>query len=297
MKNTIKSRKEFIQSTLTLTSAGVISGMLSCRNDRSVRFGVLTDSHFADRGPAGSRYYKDSGNKIQQAVDLFDKEKVDFIIELGDFKDQDDPPDESRTLKYLSFIEKIYQKFNGPTYHVLGNHDVDSISKQQFLKQIKNTNISAEKSYYSFDGNGFHFVVLDANFNSDGASYDHGDFDWTDPNISPAQLEWLSNDLKKTSLPTITFVHQLLDGEGPHHIKNANAVRNILEQSNKVFAVFQGHKHDGGYSLINKLHYLTLEAVVEGRGLENNRFYIVEINRNLKIKLSGFGKGQSALYS
>ena len=64
-------------------------------------------------------------------------------------------------------------------YHVLGNHDADSISKEQFLANIKNTNISDGSKYYSFDLKGLHFIVLDANYCADGSDYDHGNFSWT----------------------------------------------------------------------------------------------------------------------
>jgi alkaline phosphatase len=78
-------------------------------------------------------------------------QKVDFLVELGDFKDQNNPAIEQRTLTYLRAVEKVFQKFNGATYHVLGNHDIDSISKEQFLTNVENTSIDQAKSYYSFD--------------------------------------------------------------------------------------------------------------------------------------------------
>lgn len=295
---TIKeSRRIFLKSSIHLTTAGLFAGTLSCQSKKSIRFGILTDSHFADREQAGTRFYKDSAEKMQHAVDFFKTEKVDFVIELGDFKDQDTPPEEAKTIQYLRTIEKTFKSFGGPIYHVLGNHDMDSLSKKQLLQNITNTNIPSDKSYYSFNKNGFHFVVLDANFQSDGSDYDHGNFDWTDANIPPAELAWLGEDLEKSNKPIIVFVHQLLDGEGLHRINNRENVRQILQRSNKIIAVFHGHKHDGDYSLIKKIHYITLQAMVEGQGLENNRYYVVEIDNNLGIKISGFGKAASAIYS
>jgi alkaline phosphatase len=171
---------------------------------------------------------------------------------------------------------------------VLGNHDVDSISKTQFLNNIENAGIDYGKSYYSFDFNGVHLIVLDANYKSDGTDYDHGNFDWTDANIPPAELEWLMQDLAATRKPTIVFIHQLLDGSGSHYVNNAAEVRGILEQSGRVLAVFQGHRHDGSYSLIEGIHYYTLKAMVEGPVPESNSYAIVEVRPDMSISVTGY---------
>ena len=229
-------------------------------------------------------------DKLAECVSLMNVEKVDFLIELGDFKDQDSPPVEQKTLSYLQAVENVYQGFNGPTYHVLGNHDLDSISKGQFLAGVENTDIDSRRSYYSFDLNGLHFVVLDANFKADGSDYDHGNFDWTDTNIPPAELDWLKQDLATAPGPAILFVHQLLDGTGSYYVKNADDVRQILQKSGKVLAVFQGHHHEGSYSYIRQIHYYTLKAQVEGPGPENNSYAIVEIRPDMSITVTGYHK-------
>jgi predicted phosphodiesterase len=220
-------------------------------------------------------------------------QKVDFLIELGDFKDQNQPPVEQKTITYLRAVEKVFQKFNGPTYHVLGNHDEDSISKEQFLTNVENTGIAPAKSYYSFDFNGVHFVILDANYRADGTDYDHGNFDWTDANIPPAELNWLKQDLAAEPGPVILFTHQLLDGAGPYYVKNAAKVRQVLKESDKVTAVFQGHHHSGSYSRIEGIHYYTLKAMVEGRGEENNAYAIVEVRPDRSITVTGYRKAVS----
>ena len=114
-------------------------------------------------------------------------EKVDFLVEMGDFKDENKKPIEDKTIAHLRAVEEVFQKFTGPTYHVLGNHDMDSISKKQFLANVENTGIDPAKSFYSFDSKGLHFTVLDANYTSDRTDYDHGNFSWSDANIPPRQ--------------------------------------------------------------------------------------------------------------
>jgi predicted phosphodiesterase len=218
-------------------------------------------------------------------------EKVDFLAELGDFKDQDIPPDEKSTLEYLKRIEKIFSQFNGPRYHVLGNHDVDSISKQQFLTNIVNTGIPESNSFYHFDSHGVRFVVLDANYRLDGVDYNKGNFDWEDTNIPPAQLKWLESVLK-SDLPVIVFVHQLLDGTGSLYINNAVEVRKILSKSKNVVAVFQGHKHEGQYTFTDGIHFYTLRAMVDGSGQKNNSYAIVEIFPDFTLQITGYRKAE-----
>jgi hypothetical protein len=228
---------------------------------QTVRFGFLTDLHYADIPPAGSRIYRDSNGKAAHCIEVCKAQGVDFVIEGGDLKDQG--ADVVSTLSYLQAIEAEIQKFDGPTYHVLGNHDADNISKNQFMMSVTNTNISPASKYYSFDVKGVHFVVLDANYRSDGIDYNCGNFDWRDANIPQAQLDWMTSDLAATSGPVIVFVHQ-------------------------VIAVFQGHYHTGSYNLINGIHYYTLKAMVEGAYPTSNAFAIVEVVPGSKITIDGY---------
>ena len=259
----------------------------------TVKFGIVTDCHYADADTVGTRFYRHSFEKLAECVEAMNDQEVDFLVELGDFKDQDSPPDDQKTLSYLRAVESVFRKFKGPTYHVLGNHDADSLSKTQFLNNIENTGIDPGRSYYSFDFNGVHFIVLDANYRSDGIDYDHGNFDWTDPNIPPAELQWLRQDLAAARKPIIVFVHQLLDDAGSHYVKNAAEVRQILKQSGKVLAVFQGHRHDGSYNLVEGIHYYTLKAMVEGSGPENNSYAIVDVRPDMSINVTGYRKAIS----
>jgi len=287
------TRREFLKGTglfVTAFSSKLSfaqSGETDSREELS--FGIVTDTHYANTDPNGTRHYRESITKMTECIELMNERKVNFLIELGDFKDQGKPASEKTTLEYLDIIEKLYGHFNGPRYHVLGNHDVDSISKQQFLSHIENTGIIEKSAYYSFDLKGFHFVVLDANYKTDESDYDHGNFQWTDANIPSRQLDWLKNDLAQSSNPAIVFVHQLLDVESNDGIQNAAETRQILQDSKKVIAVFQGHRHPGHYSQIEGIHYYTLKAMIEGSGEKNNSYAVVTIKNN-SIIIEGYRK-------
>lgn len=257
-----------------------------------VRFGMATDLHSADF--AGGRNYIQSVSKLRECTDVMNREGVDFLLECGDFKDQNVPPVEAQTLKHLRDIEAVFQRFRGPTFHVLGNHDADSISKTQFLTRVTNTGIPRDRGYYSFDVNGVHFVVLDANFEKDGLEYDHGNYDWTDANVLPPQLEWLERDLASADGPTIVAVHQLLDDSADISvvIRNSEEVRRVLESSGKVALVIQGHHHAGHYHEIAGIHYYTEIAMVD-QNLPANSYAIIETAPDGTLNIKGYRRAVS----
>ena len=293
----IVTRRDFLKAT-GLAITGLSFGALFAQEDETDRiiilsFGIVTDAHFADKVVSRTRFYKESISKMTECVELMNDKKVDFLIELGDIKDMDDAGSEEGTLKFLDTIETIFKQFEGSCYHVIGNHDVDSISKKQFLSHIENSGIADESSYYSFDLKGLHFIILDANYNSDGSDYDHGKFDWTAPNIPNKEINWLKNDLASTSKPVIVFVHQQLNGEGNLYVNNATDVRQILQENKRVLAVFQGHHHAGKFSQIEDIYYYTLKAMVEGTGDPNNSYAIVDVYDDYSLSITGYRNAES----
>jgi hypothetical protein len=252
------------------------------------RFGLLTDVHYADADPKGTHFYRESLAKVREAVERFRTERVRFLAELGDFKDMVPDEPEERTLAHLVTIEREIQRFGGATYHVLGNHDLDNLSKAQVLAHVTNTGIPANRSYYAFSAGDLRFIVIDANFLRDGRGYDRGNFDWREVYLPPAELEWLRAELSAATAPVIVLGHQRLDGDGDAQVINRAEVREIFERSGKVLAVFQGHDHKGAYSLVNGIHYYTLKAVVEDSGPENNAYAVVDVHPDLSITVTGY---------
>ncbi|MHC4520998.1 MAG: alkaline phosphatase, partial [Planctomycetota bacterium] len=99
--------------------------------------------------------------------------------------------------------------------------------------------------------------------------------------------------LATTSAPVVVFTHQLLDGSGDVHINNAAAVREVLESSGRVLAVFQGHHHAGSYNQINGIHYYTLIAMVEGQGRESSAYATAELRPDTGIVVTGYRRAKS----
>lgn len=282
------SRRAFFKhGALVLASTSITPNLLFAeKKSNLLRLGLVTDLHYADKPAAGSRHYRETLKKLEESALEFDSKKPSFLVELGDFIDAADSVDVE--MRYLRTINREFSKMCKNRHYVLGNHCVDTLRKEEFLGEI-----GQDKSFYSFDKNGFHFVVLDSCFRSDGKPYARKNFKWTDANIPPEELEWLKGDLNATENKVVVFAHQRLDVNGNHGVRNNGEVRKILESSGKVQAVFQGHSHQNDLKLIGGIHYCTLVAMVEGAGLQNNGYSLMEIDSNGTISLQGFRKQSS----
>ena len=283
------SRRAFIEggtlvlASLAATSASALCPASSPTTDARLHFGLITDLHYADKDTAGTRFYRDTLDKLEEASAQFAKDKVEFIVELGDLIDAADSVQVE--LGYLKTINKTFSAICKDRHYVLGNHCVDTLTKQEFLDAVEQP-----KSYHSFDRGGYHFVALDCCYRSDHQPYQRKNFEWTDTNIPPEELEWLKSDLKQAAKPTIVFTHQRLDVSNDHGVKNCVEVRKVLEESGNVLAVFQGHSHKNELNQIQGIHYCTLQAMVEGAGPESSGYSSIEIDDQNTIRVAGFRK-------
>jgi alkaline phosphatase len=282
------TRRAFVRDgSLLLFGVGAScpSKLLAALDDvkPNVRIGLVTDLHYADKAPAGSRHYRETLEKLSEAAERFEEDKPDCVVELGDFIDAADSVETEKS--YLQRINRDFVRMAGKKHYVLGNHCVYTLTKAEFLEGV-----SQEKSYYSFDAGDFHFVVLDSCFRSDGQPYGRKNFQWTDPNIPAAEVDWLQADLQATSKKAIVFAHQRLDVSSHYGVKNAPQVRKVLEESCKVLAVFQGHSHANDYKQIEGIHYCTLVAMVEGSGADNNGYSTMDLLPNDVVRITGHRK-------
>lgn len=253
----LASRKEFI------LGAGACVLVPAAAATPLVRFGVVTDVHYADKATSGTVDYRGALAKLQAAVATLDGRGVDFIIELGDFKDNSGSV--AATLAKLDEAEAAFTAFSGAHYHVVGNHDTDVLTKDEFFAHISNTGFASASGYYSFVRGGVTFIVLDANYNSDSDDdhYSRGNWSATKSYIPPVERSWIKATLAAASGPAVVFCHQRLDAAGSNPVGNAAAVRSIIENSRKVVGVFAGHEHEGGRSNVNGVSYYTLRALAE----------------------------------
>ena len=270
-------------------------------------FGWVTDIHYCTSPvrtiPAEDsvRVYGHSLAKLRQAIDVFNTRSLDFAIELGDFKDCLDDGDRPGTIGFLQTVESAFRRYNGPRYHVCGNHDFDKISLGDFLANTENAGDAKGRTYYSFVKGGVKYIVLDACYNNaEGEHYSLGNLDWKIAVVPRDEMAWLEKELATGTEPVIVFTHQILNTwdekrckiPHPFFIHNAAEVVKTLEKSRRVLAVFSGHFHKGAYSEHNGIHYVVNQGLVENP-LPHNVCGMVHVDKKFNLYVEGLWNERS----
>lgn len=248
--------------------------LFSCtkKEVQPVRFAIVSDLHAPDM--------PDDLERMQAVVEAANRENVDFLIQLGDFIRLD-----SADIPY----RKVWDEFKGEKYHVLGNHDLDRYTKEEYV-----AGLNMPGRYYSFDKGDFHFIVLDGNNLYDGKEYKpyaRANY-YVDSKMrafmDPEQMEWLKKDLAATDKRCIIFSHQSIDTS----MNNGSEVRSILEEENrrsgfqKVALAFSGHDHSNYTKEINGITYVQINSAsyvwIEQPSMTEKR-YPQEINERYSL--------------
>jgi alkaline phosphatase len=284
----MNSRRAFLQNG-ALCLAGFSAGRVLAADASSMpvkRIGLMTDLHYGDKQPTKTRFYREALGKLDEAVAFFNREKPDVVVELGDFIDQAESVEQE--IGWLKTMEQHYTALPMPRHYVLGNHCVGTLTKAEFAEHTK-----AAGGHAAFEAGGVTFLILDACYREDGTPYQRKNFNWQDSNLPAPELSWLESELGKAGGPVIVFAHQRLDNNPAHAVRNAAAARALLEKSGKVLSVFQGHSHKNDYQQIKGVHYTTLVAMIEGSGLENSGYAMLEIMADGSSRLKGFRRQTS----
>ena len=232
-----------------------------------MKLGIFTDSHFSSAElSCGNRYNSDALNRISNALRFFSAQKCDTIICLGDLIDKES--EHSKEVENLRKLSELFSTCEIPIYVLMGNHDAFAFDVDEFY------NVLGEKYRpNNLYGSSCNLIFSDACCFKNGKHYKPGDSDWTDTFLKDTDV--LQMSLNKASGDTYIFVHQNIDSSirEDHRIYNDVYVRSILEKSDKVKTVFQGHYHAGKNSEINGIKYITFPALCE----DKNAYFTVEV--------------------
>ena len=225
-----------------------------------MRLALFTDQHFGPAASFGGKLRKlshDAAALTERFVATVNRDfEPDVVVNLGDvIEDESSELDELRYGQFLQILETL----TCPVEHVIGNHDSVNLSDARLSQMLE-----THALYRSVDVAGVHLVVL--------RSVERKD---QDVRLPDEQLSWLAADLGQTSLPTLVCVHHPLSDldltgnrwfeKAPHicRVSNRRDVREILERSGKVRAVFNGHAHWNHLDVIRGIPYVTLQSLVE----------------------------------
>jgi manganese-dependent ADP-ribose/CDP-alcohol diphosphatase len=265
-------------------------------------FGIITDVHYCDCEPEGTRFYRSSLGKLREAMNAFRSDSVNFVVNLGDLINRD----------YASFkpVLEIIDSSGLKVYHLTGNHDYSVDSR--YKKRLPLSQPSKE-GYYSFVVDHFRFIALNGNELSTYATTnksqikqaedyismlkDSGSMNAVNYNggVSVKQLGWLKgqlDDAVSKNEKVFILCHFPIFPEGMLNLLNYKDVLALLGNYNNIIASFSGHNHSGGYGNLNMIHFVTIKGMVE---TENTGSYArVDVYRN-KIWIAGSGRERSQI--
>jgi len=182
----------------------------------------------------------------------------DFIVHLGDSIEGTDDPDYVG-LSGIKLVEKELLKNKVPVYWVLGNHELRSITKNQFREALK-----IEDLDYIIDRGDYRFVFLDGNYDPENAAGDFAGDSYIPGFLHPRTLAWLEEQLK-TDKRVFVFMHQsVLSQEylnnnqiAKNPVLNGREMMDLFEKYN-VEAFFNGHIESRYYEEVEGVKYYSL---------------------------------------
>jgi manganese-dependent ADP-ribose/CDP-alcohol diphosphatase len=265
-------------------------------------FGLIADIQYCDSDPAGTRYYRSSLTKLEEAVRSFKIDSPAFVVTLGDMIDKD--------FDSYKSVNKILDTSGLKIYNVTGNHDysVEPRLKKRIPPLSKN-----KEGYYSFIYENFRFIVLNGNDLSTYGTTDksvikeandlivkiknNGELNGQQWNggLSRKQILWLTDQLvtaKKNQEKVFIMCHFPVYPVNELNLLNYKDVLAVLEDYDNIIAWFNGHNHAGSYGNFNMIHFVTMRGMVETE--ESNSFALVEVYKN-KIWIKGSGREKSQI--
>ena len=237
--------------------------------DYLVSFGSIADLQYCDADPQANRYFRNAPVKLSNAIKVFNKNELDFMINLGDTIDRG-------WINYNEILP-LFSSCKSNVYHVLGNHDYEVEDR---YKPEVHTKIETAK-YYDFSMKNWQFLVLDGNEISTYANVKGSEnyqmaekylaerkvnSNFWKGGIGKEQLAWLERRLDYANAQTenvIIFCHFPIYPSHRHNLLNDREVLNMLKDYKCTKAWVCGHNHDGNYGRVAEIHFINLKGMVD----------------------------------
>lgn len=265
-------------------------------------FGVIADVQYCDCDPKGTRFYRNSLDKLRGAVSSLKEQDPLFVVNLGDLIE--------KGFESYKPVMNILDSSGLKIYNLTGNHDYAVEARQK--KRIPPL-VSSKTGYYSFTVDKFRFIALNGNEISTYSQEkekiireanalieklktegEPNAMDWNG-GISAEQLSWLTGQLDESvnkNEKVFILCHFPAWPVNMHNILNYREVLSVLGKYNNIIAWLNGHNHSGNYGNQNMTHFVTLKGMVESADM--NSFSLVEVYRN-KIWIKGEGREKSQI--
>ncbi len=244
-----------------------IQGSDSEEPEKTFCFVFMTDIHLQPelKGDEG----------FKTAIAQVNKLKPDFVITGGDLIKDALEQSFERSAQLYDLYDQICRDFEMPVYNTMGNHEVFGLYEisgvspdhPDYGKEMYKKRLGNNRTYYSFEYKGWHFIITDAiGFTADREYFGE---------VDSVQMEWIRNDLQKideetpiiisTHIPFLSVSEQVACGGTaallPYLVVgNSNEVLSLFDKYN-LQLVLQGHLHIVEEIIFRDIHFITGGAV------------------------------------
>ncbi len=256
------------------------------RNYDELTIGFITDLHVFN-GASANKLADPFANRIYHFVKKMNNEIVpDFILINGDVIEGTKIP-ANTSLRQLQLVKNIFNFSKIQKHWVLGNHDLRSVTKQQWQNALGINYLRK-----SFELRNYKIIILDSNFTEKDKNVSPGN-GYTRGHVSREEIKWLEKELKNTDKKTIIFIHHppLSNVDFKSDLKlldNATELRELFAKYD-VLAVFSGHIEDLYSEKSDGVQYFSIPGIyknpkypgaystinVKGNGVDVSLSYLV----------------------
>ena len=241
------------------------SQTLSEENKAEFSFVFCTDIHVQPE--------RNAVKGFTQAIDTINKLQPKFVITGGDLIMDALGQTYGRADSLYNLYQKVTTKFQMPVHNTMGNHEIYGIYKKsgadttnpEYGEKMFEKRLG--KSYYSFDYDGWKFMVLNSIEDTKKSKYigliDNKQIDWIKEEL--AKTDFQTPIVISTHIPFITAFAQKYTGstianDSSLVVVNAKEVLDLFKGYN-LKLVLQGHLHTVEDIYIDGIHFITGGAV------------------------------------
>lgn len=242
------------------------------KTNQDIKIGIITDTHVhpnridktnkADDAPRylNEKYTKVLNNFVLQMHEF----QPEFIVHLGDVIEGTNDEDHVGIMG-IQLVKKELERANVPLYWAVGNHDLRSVTKEQFKETL-----ALDAINQVFDIGDYRFVILDANYNKQDLPRSPQGNSFIRGKIPPQEIMWLKKQLETDKHVFVFMHHGVFQDDTPGDLKddtdiarmkqsiqNADELQDIFEEY-RVDSLFNGHMEARKYEKVNNTNIYSL---------------------------------------
>lgn len=292
------TRRHFLRTTV---ASAALPWIARGATTSGFEIGLVADAQYANVDAKGTRFYRESIEKLGSAVEHFNGRDLAFCVHLGDLIDRD--------WKNFDQITQPLATSRHRWHQLLGNHDFSVLDAE---KANVPQRMGMAWRYGTFTHDQFQFVVLDTN---DMSTYAHaaGSAEHAaaekelariqSENVKQAKpwnggigavqmqsLDQICGEARAARRKVIILAHHPVFPAGEHNLWNADEVLALIDQHPHVVAWINGHNHAGAFGERNGVPYVTMHGMVETK--DTTAFATARILSD-RIVISGTGREPS----